>query len=605
MEKVSLNEVWCAAIFRFAIENPELIERYKLRSEYFPNNLGKLFGIIKKYYLDVYGSVQYSKKLLEEAFFTYERTDLRSIYITGDTAGLPPAKINDYNNCLFVLQSLYDATKCETLGNDFIEAKMRDLVVEQSIICKQMDMTSALMIYEKEDMTSDEYVMKVKQLQDELDRKYQLPESGSKTIITDIFNDDRLKVKVDTRKFPALISPLNEYLTGGFRAQATYGFLTKTGSGKSTLLITLAADFLRTGQNVAFVNLEMNDYEVTSNIISALSDVKSYEDVLQNLTNDAFISECHDEVGCYVDNHFAYIGWSSEDKCDMKWLKEQLKKTEEEIAKKTDNPDFKFDIVLIDYLFLMEPSQKMMRNARSDEKYTQLAREVHKVSQEEGYCVITVFQSNRGAESKLNNGGVITLDDSGDSYGANREIEYCFGIQRDMDKNGILINRLKSRHYDGDKTDLVFVPYDRRGRRYDSMNAEFVPVDEYIGSGDEETPKKKKGRQAKYPDGLRIEELLEKYPKFSEYPAGLIYSAFNKCDFVVKTNYKYTKDALTSLCLPVRNKDDVPAYFDYNKAEEEIKKAVEECLAERHGKPKLMIGDESIVKISGNGLFDI
>lgn len=602
MDNVALNDVWCSAIFRYAIQKPEIITRYNLKGDYLPNSISGLFNAIKTHYIDKYGSVNYSKKLIEEACFNYVKPEFKSIYMTGDTTGLPQETVNKYNNELFKIQSFYQASLCDIISDEFIESKIRDLVIQQSIHYQVTELAQFLLSEDVKCMSADEYEEQVNRLKEELEMKYPAPEGDSRTIITDMFNDPAWKVKVDTRKFPALISPLNEYLTGGFRAQATYGFLTKTGSGKSTLLITLAADFLRTGQNVAFVNLEMNDYEVMSNIISALSDVKSYEDVLHNLTDDNFMQGCHDEVGCYVDNHFAYIGWSSEDKCDMKWLKQQLMKTEEEIAKNTDNPDFKFDIVLIDYLFLMEPSQKMMRNARSDEKYTQLAREVHKLSQEEGYCVITVFQSNRGAESKLNSGGIITLDDAGDSYGANREIEYCFGIQRDMDKNGILINRLKSRHYDGDKTDLVFVPYDRRGRRYDSMNAVFVPVEEYLGRVNEES---KKGRQVKNSEGLRIDEFLLKYPKFCDYPAGCITSCFNKCEGVIKANFAAAKNTIIELGKEVKTKEDVGEDFDYNKATEEIKKAVEDCLAERQGKPKLILGDESIVKISGNGLFDI
>ena len=597
---VKTNPKWIAAIFRYAVEHPELISKYHLNDEYFPDNILRYYAPIKHYYLDVYGQVTFSQRLLEEAYFTYVKPDLKDAYFNGTKDLLPEEKKKEFERELFNISVLFDETRdVNNLGPDFIEDKMKQLVCQEAIFSRAATLNRTITTLREEDLSSEEYTEKIREIEETTLRKYQLP-SANDEIIHDIFTDPSIRIKVDTRKFPSLITPLNEYLTGGFRRQATYGFMTKTGSGKSTFMITLAADALQSGLNVAYVNLEMNSYEVAANIMSALSRKFSYTDVLENLSDDSFINSVHDEVGCYIDNHLTYIGWSSEDRCDMKWLKNQLKNSELYKAKKTDNPDFKFDIVLIDYLFLMEPSQKMMKNARSDEKYTQLAREVHKLSQEECYCVITVFQSNRGAESKLNSGGIITLDDTGDSYGANREIEYCFGIQRDMDNDGVLINRLKSRHYDGDKTDLIFIPYDRRGRRYDSMNARFVTMEEVVERVNEKGDRKR-GRQPKYPDGLRIEEFLTKYPKFCEYPAGTISIAFSSCEGVIKSCK--VKEVIESLGYKPKTKDDVPADFDYEKAKEEIKKAVEECLAERQGKPKLMIGDESIVKISGKELF--
>ena len=418
-----------------------------------------------------------------------------------------------------------------------------------------------------------------------------MPDVQSDTYM-DIF-DSRLRVEIDDSTYPSMISPLNEYLVGGFRKQAVYGFLTKTGAGKSTLLITLASDALRQGHNICYVNLEMNNHEVSSNIMSALSEKKTYKDILHNLTNDAFMDELKNEIGAYTTNHFTIINNSSDVKCDFKWLKNKIKSVEKELSKKT-NTEYKFDFIMIDYLYLMETVRHLYKNSRTDEMYRQLAIEMHKFCQEENYCGITVFQGNRGAEAKINAGERITLADGADSYGAFRDIDYAFSIQRDKERDGILIDRLKSRQYDGTKNEMIFVPYSSYGRKYESLMAEFVEV--------EETESKKTPGRPKKQYLINILDVLnEDRSLILNMPLGTLVTACNKSEKVEKTTIEKLRGTCIANGWSYMTKDnfDNP---DYAYMRSQVERAIDNALKKKETPGRIIMSND--INISGKDLFE-
>jgi hypothetical protein len=590
------NPVWCRAIFKHLLTNPELIQKFSFRSEYFNKELERLFDVVHSYLNKNEGTV-YSLNVIYAAYFDYIMPDLRPIYYADDKTIYGQDQLDKLTHILTTLRSLYDAIEesYSTLSPIFIEEKLKELVQQAVITKRLLEQQTAYLILNKDCESTDDFVNKMAIEYDRIERTYAMPDVQS-DIYLDVF-DNRLRVEIDDSTFPSMISPLNEYLVGGFRKQAVYGFLTKTGAGKSTLLITLASDALRQGHNICYVNLEMNNHEVSSNIMSALSEKKTYKDILHNLTNDAFMDDLKNEIGAYTTNHFTIINNSSDVKCDFKWLKKKVKSVEKELSKKT-NTDYKFDFIMIDYLYLMETVRSLYKNSRTDEMYRQLAIEMHKFCQEENYCGITVFQGNRGAEAKINAGERITLADGADSYGAFRDIDYAFSIQRDKERDGILIDRLKSRQYDGTKNEMIFVPYSSFGRKYESMLAEFVEIEDDVQAVKRGRPVGSRNRQYE----IEVKDVLEADRSLiRNMPLGTIMGVCNESEKVKNTTF----DKLKSICAEngwsYMTKDDFQNP-DYAAMRNQVKRAIDLALHKNETPGRVIMSND--INISGKDLFE-
>lgn len=588
------NPVWCRAIFKLLLTQRDLIAKYNFRPKYFPKELSRLFEVMDDY-MDRNPGTEYSQKLIEAAYFDRVRPELRDVYYADEQDKPVHGKdrVDMLNQTLCVISSLYISIEeaYSNLTTEFIEDRLDELVKQCSIFYKLEDYMTAYTQLSSECQTTDEYVNKMNDCFERAARDYQIPDVHT-DVYMDIF-DERLRVEIDDRTYPSMIYPLNEYLVGGFRKQAAYGFMTKTGGGKSTFLVTIASDAIRQGCNVCYVNLEMNDYEVSSNIMSALSEKHSYKEIIRNMKDDALWTDLKSEIGCYVNNHFSLINKSADRKCDMKWLRNKLKSVEQDLSKETGT-DYKFDMVFVDYLNLMEPVKSMMRNSRSDEMYRQLAVEFHNMCQDEKYCGITVFQTNRGAESKIRAGERIGLDDISDSIKAINDLDGCFSIQRDTERDGILIGKCKVRQYDGVRDDLIFVPYNSFSRRYDSVESEFV---ETVSVTDSEG-NTKRGRPKKEFD-ITVMDVLEAVPSLSsKIPLGTIVNACNSSDKVEKTTYDKMSNRFNELGWRIVTKDDFEKP-DWAALKSEVMSAIEVALNKKHSK-NLNIAE---VKISGEELF--
>lgn len=257
-----------------------------------------------------------------------------------------------------------------TLEDSFLDEKAAELAYNGWLIAREQE-TIAMIKANEDDEPSSKIVLKC----DEIAEKYEKirPCSTSNVVFSPF--DRRLRIKVDQQVMQSTISELDKYMCGGFQKRTLAGFLTTTGGGKSTLLFTLAGNMLRQGYNVAFVNLEMNDYEVNSRIISAALQDDMYTDILYNLTDDEFMEELERKWNNKIKGVYTLISSTSNDdpyqKYDAKWLQNVLINTENKISK-SRGKEFNFDIVIIDYLFLMKPIAFGNKNERNDQTFQRL-----------------------------------------------------------------------------------------------------------------------------------------------------------------------------------------------------------------------------------------
>ena len=599
MRNVIENTQWCNAIFKYLLENQDFAESINFRGEYLGDQhqtplSAQLYYAMQKYMTQYHQ--KWSYKTMELAYFTDVRSEFRNIY------GAPQKQMPDdalaFRTAQDILRGFYDSVESisQTLSEEFIQDCARTLVKEEVIHLSIRDLHEAYIRLQSENIDADEFRSRLELKKTEMSEKYKYPDDGNDVHFIDDF-DSFFLVKVDDKIYPTMCKPLNNYLSGGFHSQTVTGFLTKTGGGKSTLLFSLAADALLNQQNVCFVNLEMNHHEVFSNIMSALSN-RNYNDIDKNLTDVDYMQDLKQSISRLNIGKCGYYSSIGDDVlCNIDTLNAKIKKTEQAKAAQTGNPDFKFDIIFIDYLYLMQAKTRLQKSARTDEMYRQLVIEVHKWAQEQEYAVVTVFQGNRGAETKLNNNEDITLADAGDSYAAFRDIEYAFSVSRisdpDIDRDGVVITPLKTRHYDGEWTPF-YIPYISGVRRYDMQCGEDYQVVKF--QSDSTTSNKKDTTNGK----ITIFELLNEMPECEHIVGGTVLNAMRDSKKVYKANTDNLREEFAIRGWKYINQSDVcvskKQLADWKKS---IMDKIDELYAKKHHPEyKLVMGDNL------NELFD-
>lgn len=315
-----------------------------------------MFDAIKKQCIEKDGLI--SKETAKQLFLQY-----KDIYDNGE----PDAQLNKS-----IVDSLYKGGLdiMVTLEDSFLDEKAAELSYTGWLMAKEIEIKEYI-VKNREDESFAKIVAEC----DKINEKYEKirPCSTSNVVFSPF--DRRLRIKVDQQVMQSTISELDKYMCGGFQKRTLAGFLTTTGGGKSTLLFTLAGNMLRQGYNVAFVNLEMNDYEVNSRIISAALQDDMYTDILYNLTDDQYMSELEGKWNNRIKGVYSLISSTSNDdpyqKYDAKWLQNVLINTENKISK-SRGKEFHFDIVIIDYLFLMKPIAFGNKNERNDQTFQRL-----------------------------------------------------------------------------------------------------------------------------------------------------------------------------------------------------------------------------------------
>jgi len=406
------------------------------------------------------------------------------------------------------LKSFYQNTMTASaeLSEIFIKEAANDMISEEALIAKSY--RHALLSKEfitNTDLETPDIVELYNTRSREIDREFEVTTNSLNMFVG--FRDKRLLIDIDDTIHPTLIQPLNRMLRGGLHSQTLTGFASLTGTGKSTMLFTLAADALKCGQNVCFVNLEMNDPDVYAIMMSALSGFPC-DEILKNLTNASYMDKVWEKIDSLHIGTFALASNRGKSiPCDMTLLRNDIKSREKMISYQTGK-EFRFDVVLIDYLYLMTPVRRVTSNMQRDQIYKQLVIEAHEFAQNDRYAVVSVFQLNRGAASKVKSGDDFFMDDLAESFGALSDIDNMFVMKKDGD--GTIVTDVKIRKmYTGDK--IYFkLPYLEDNCVYDSAQAKII--DRTIIQDDED---ENSGRFKKR-FGVTLSDVLDAEPKLKD-----------------------------------------------------------------------------------------
>lgn len=286
------------------------------------------------------------------------------------------------------------------------------------------------------------------------------------TIYTNIF-DNKFLDSTEEEKVMTGIPGFDKYLSGGFLKKTISAVQTGTGKGKTTMLITLASNVLLQGYNVAFVNLEMREQELQFNIYSALQTKYSYTMIKNNYNhqNLDFVKDLQTEIKNKNIGRFVSLKNDSFESLDCKQIERKLNQVEE-----TEN--YKFDIIFIDYIGLVQTYLVEKGADRSDQMAQRAMREFKIMCERNNWAGVTATQSNRGAMAlgaKQSNKNQITnpMNYVSNSYASIFELDNFISIDRLEDTDLIKVTFAKHRQWHEKEEPLpFFLEYNPGQKRY-------------------------------------------------------------------------------------------------------------------------------------------
>lgn len=281
------------------------------------------------------------------------------------------------------------------------------------------------------------------------------------------FDDKRLLIKKDMQIMPTGIEFFDTYLGGGFMKQTMTGIQTVTGGGKTTMMLTLGCELLKRKRNVAFVNLEVLCEDFNYNILSGLSEKQPYSYIKQffNDQNMEFVNEIKEEIQGMDIGRYIQVTNAENRKIDILELEKILQLNEYKLG-------IKFDIVMIDYLFLLAPTSDGLKNEQNYDTQQRLTVEARQMAIRNNWAVCTVFQANRSGAKE----GVTGTSMAG-AFNVKFDMEnyFFFGkaldseVPEEADRDFISVKSDKHRYYDG-KDFVGYMRYDFGKKVYRVMD---------------------------------------------------------------------------------------------------------------------------------------
>ncbi len=246
----------------------------------------------------------------------------------------------------------------------------------------------------------------------------------------------RFKSYIEQVEKIQLGSKLMNYITdGGFEKKTLNIYIAPTNVGKTWKMIDDTANLIKDGNNVLYITLEMSEnkimqrveanlFEVPTKVFKHL-DFKKYVKLLKNVkANEG------KKMGRLFVKDFPT---SSSNVGHFEYLLEEL-----EIKK-----NFKPDVIVIDYLQIMQPQDT--RYANGYEKFKNISEELRRIAVEYDLCIITAVQTNRSGYSVSD----FDLRSSSESIAVTFTADCIVAIIRDEDldeENQVWIKVLKNRY---------------------------------------------------------------------------------------------------------------------------------------------------------------
>lgn len=226
------------------------------------------------------------------------------------------------------------------------------------------------------------------------------------------------------------INPLNSVKTGvkfydtvlggGWLKPSLNVWLGPPKSGKSIFMCNLAAWGVQAGLNVAYITLETSDKIILKRISSNLFNIKMKD--YADISND--IDRVKKNLSNLSMHNFTQPGRLKIKEYPM--ASATIPDIERYLNKTEERENFKFDIVIIDYLGIV----KNHLNGKSDDLYVKLkvvSEEARGMAQRNNYVVHSAIQTNRSAFDAND----MTIANIAESAAVLHTVDSLFGIIQD------------------------------------------------------------------------------------------------------------------------------------------------------------------------------
>lgn len=267
------------------------------------------------------------------------------------------------------------------------------------------------------------------------------------------FSDDAWKFKTE-RIIPTEWEGLNRMLGGGVRCGTIGGFLCPSGKGKSTILHNIASQWVKAGQNVAYINIEMHEADISSYVLAplcpsipSLSFMRKEPVTARQLAKDDLAKT---ELGRIKFYNKVFM---TDTLITAEFLYDTLRDDEEEQG-------YKFDAVIIDYINILDCDDK---NDKGWENLERMTARLHEVAYATNWAIVSVWQTNRPSKDK---DGTATI---AGSFNALHKLDWMFSITRENGSDVSTIRTLKRRQ-DGEDIEcrLLFTPEKKQLREVEA-----------------------------------------------------------------------------------------------------------------------------------------
>jgi replicative DNA helicase len=214
---------------------------------------------------------------------------------------------------------------------------------------------------------------------------------------------DRVAARRDGADAPGLLTGFTDLdkILAGMKPEDLLIAAGRPGMGKSAFLLTIALNLARAGKRVGLWSLEMSGVQIIRRLIAMVSGIPLAE-IIDGKLSDAQWAEYVravaeiDRLGIYID-----------DTPGLTPL--QLRVSARRIANQK-----RLDLVLVDYLQLMEPAGAGSQKATRNDEVSYISRQLKLLARELHIVVIAAAQLSRAVESRQDKRPLLSdLRDSG------------------------------------------------------------------------------------------------------------------------------------------------------------------------------------------------
>lgn len=268
-------------------------------------------------------------------------------------------------------------------------------------------------------------------------------------------------------KVPFLLEAMNDATFGGFSRKTLCCFMAGTGIGKTLIMTSLTTDYIKSGYNVLYITLEMEEKRIALRADANLMDIPigdfgrcengkhvvSIDDLVEKFEN----IKNNKKLGRLIIKEFPTGTINSlQIRAIIKELKQKQK--------------FKADVIIVDYINLMNSSRVSAKTANTYNVIKSIAEELRGIAVEENSIIITATQTNRDGIG----GNEVALDKVSESAGLPHTTDFFCGLfqTEEQREHGIYILKILKNRFAGNVNKKIAMGVDYNFMRFYQLNTE-------------------------------------------------------------------------------------------------------------------------------------